>query len=131
MDSLPNPSNLRRIHFGFTGHNGQRTHRDFVKNADNALVAQSAPQPPETTDETEPIFEPVSVPPALVLEPVRIPDFVALLTCAHAAERALDRFIQLQDPTGTDLRTLERLRTALSPFFPAPVEATAVPESSA
>lgn len=45
-----------------------------------------------------------------------IPALAALLAAAIPAARALDRFVQLHDPRGSDLRALEQLRDALALF---------------
>lgn len=122
---------LKRLHVGRTYPDGTREDHHFVNNGSGELILQ--PVEPDGTDSipnepppltppvlsTEPGLEPVNDPPALVLEPVRITDFVNVLECARAASRALDRFIQLRDPSGADLRALERLQAALEPFYPS------------
>lgn len=43
-------------------------------------------------------------------------DLAALLTAAHTAVNSLDRFIQLHNPNGKDVKALKALCLALAPF---------------
>lgn len=119
MLSIPKTTpDARRVHVGVTRKDGTREQLHLVNNGAGALVEQAhaAPPPPDQPDTQT--LEPEPNLPALVLEPVRIMDFVSLLVAAQSASRALDRFVQLRDPSGIDLRALERLQAALAPFYP-------------
>lgn len=74
---------------------------------------------PINPDEFDFDLEPIAAPPALILTPVSIVDFVQLVTAAYKAARSVERFVSLFDPQGIDLRALEQLQKALTPFYPA------------
>lgn len=105
-------TNLSRLSIGVTRPDGTRvTHR--FQNMDGILQ----PVEPDGTDSIP--NEPAPpAPPTLRLDAVLAVDFAHLVSAALSAARSLDRFLQLNDPTGADVKALERLRTALTPFEP-------------
>lgn len=134
MQTLLAPHNLSRITFGHVRPDGTRVDKTFFNNGAGELVEQPAPitsamlsgiesDGSDAHDNRPPAdggLEPVLEPPALVLEPVSIIEFVTLIATANRATQALERFVQLHDPKAIDVRALCDLRSALAPFYPVP-----------
>lgn len=114
-------TNLSRLTIGVTDARGNHTRRAFTNDGSGHLIEQPVPilQPvePDGTDSVP--NEPPPLPtPALRLDTVRVSDFANLLCAARSAAHSLERFLQLHDPSNADLKALERLHTALTPFDP-------------
>lgn len=83
-----------------------------VARTPNPILAPTEPN----GDDSHPSEPTPPAAPILALQNVTVADITALLSAAAAAAKALDRFVQLHDPRGSDVRALEQLNTALQRF---------------
>lgn len=103
--------NLSRLSIG-DARTGTRVERVFQNDGKGNLVEQPAAVISGIETPGSDSQDPLPVEPVASIS-VSVQDLSALVIAANNAAFSLDRFVQLHDPLGVDLKHLEELRTAI------------------